>query len=166
MDWTITDVLTATYDLERVWFDPHDRSSRVRIVRGTYYVNKDMFSRSPTRPVTRSPGASRAQGSSWGARPSSFSTCSASPPVRAATARASGGSRTLPERSSRNCPRSLMASTQRTAGLPPAQTRHRGPFLAGAIGCNVTALTISEVVAGGKCVSDVKAVRNLRLPLP
>ena len=45
VDWTITDALTATYDLKRVWFDPdpHDRSSWVHFVRATYYVNKDMF---------------------------------------------------------------------------------------------------------------------------
>ncbi len=45
MDWTITDALTAAYDLKRVWFDPdpHDRSSWVHFVRATYYVNKDMF---------------------------------------------------------------------------------------------------------------------------
>ena len=45
MDWTITDALTATYDLKRVWFDPdpHDRSSWVHFVRATYYLNKDMF---------------------------------------------------------------------------------------------------------------------------
>ena len=45
VDWTITDALTATYDLKRVWFDPdpHDRSSWVHFVRATYYLNKDMF---------------------------------------------------------------------------------------------------------------------------
>ena len=45
VDWTITDAVTATYDLKRVWFDPdpHDRSSWVHFVRATYYVNKDMF---------------------------------------------------------------------------------------------------------------------------
>ena len=45
VDWTITDALTATYDLKRAWFDPdpHDRSSWVHFVRATYYLNKDMF---------------------------------------------------------------------------------------------------------------------------
>ena len=45
VDWTITDALTAAYDLKRVWFDPdpRDRSSWVHFVRATYYVNKDMF---------------------------------------------------------------------------------------------------------------------------
>lgn len=45
VEWTITDELTAAYDLQRVSFDPDpsDRSSFVHFVRATYYVNKDMF---------------------------------------------------------------------------------------------------------------------------
>ena len=41
----LTDALTATYDLTRLWFsrDPRGRSSSIHYVRATYYVNTDMY---------------------------------------------------------------------------------------------------------------------------
>ncbi|MFC1662119.1 DUF5916 domain-containing protein, partial [Gemmatimonadota bacterium] len=41
----LTDALSATYDLTRIWFgpDPNERSSWIHYVRATYYVNKDMY---------------------------------------------------------------------------------------------------------------------------
>jgi hypothetical protein len=41
----LTDALNVTYNLTRLWFspDPRGRSSWIHYVRGTYYVNKDMY---------------------------------------------------------------------------------------------------------------------------
>jgi hypothetical protein len=45
VDLKITDALSATYDLSRVWFspDPDERSNWIHYVRATYYLNKDMY---------------------------------------------------------------------------------------------------------------------------